>query len=113
MQSSKLVEIAVIGENIIVAPVFAAPGEPIVWRAPAGERIVLLFPEPDIFRENVGRVEVGEEVVLTLRPDAPKGECPYAVYRPGWRSIEWTRGVRLSGHSAFGIGGSHPRIYII
>lgn len=113
MQNPRSVEIAVIGENLIVAPIFVAAGESIMWRAPAGERLVLLFPEPDIFNEKVGRVEVGEEVVLTLRADAPKDEYPYAVYRPGWRSIEWTRGARLSGHSAFGIGGSHPRIYIV
>ena len=109
---TKVVEIAIHGESLVVAPVFAYPGEPIVWRAPAGERLVLLFPEPEIFKENVGRVEVGEEIVLNLRPEVEKGEYPYAVYRPGWRRIEWTRGFTLSGHSAFAIGGSHPRIWI-
>jgi hypothetical protein len=111
-EASRTVVLTRVGEILVAAPVTANPGDPITWRAPQLEKPILLFPEPWIFVENQARVEFQGETTLTLRPDVPRGIYPYSIYRRNWRERELVTEFEVSEHSAFAIGGSHPRIRI-
>ncbi len=123
------------GDLYVIDPIEAKGGDTIIWRAPSD--LVVLFPdEPDagVFVDSSGRpverlkIRAGTEACVQVArkyPEATFSDCranathglshsessqhgrseefPYAIYLSNWEDP----------HSAFLVGGSHPRLFIM